>query len=205
MGDIHHGGFQLLVQTGKVQTHLHAQLGIQVRERFVEHKDPRITHDGAANGHTLALTAGKLLRFAIQKVGKLQRFGHHLDLMADLIFRHLIDLQAVAHVFGHRHMWVERIGLKHHRHAAVGGGNVVHHLVTNQHFPFANVLQSGNHAQHCRFTAAGRTDKDGKLTVFNLKIHVVQGYGVAKAFGDIPQLYVRHLYSPSKPPRMYYV
>ena len=131
VGDIHHGGFQLLVQTGKVQTHLHAQLGIQVGERFVEHKDPRITYDGAANGHTLALAAGKLLRFAIQKVGKLQRFGHHLDLMADLIFRHLIDLQAVAHVFGHRHMWVERIGLKHHRHAAVGGGNVVHHLVTN--------------------------------------------------------------------------
>ncbi len=116
---INHGGFQLLMQFGDVQAHIDAQFGIQVRKRLIKHKHPRITHDGATNRHALALSTGELFRFAIQQVRQLQGFRHHLHLMANLIFCHAVDLQAIAHVLRHRHVRIERIGLKHHCYAAV--------------------------------------------------------------------------------------
>ena len=60
--------FSSSVQTGDMQAHIDAQLRIEVRERLIEHKHPGITHDSAANGHTLPLAAGELLRFTIQQV-----------------------------------------------------------------------------------------------------------------------------------------
>ena len=117
------------MQAGKVQTHLDAQFGVQVRERFIKHKDARVTHDGAAYCHALALPARKLFRFAVQQVGELQRFCHHLHLVTDLFFWDLIHFQPVAHVFGDRHVRIERIGLKNHGHAAVGRRDVIHDLL----------------------------------------------------------------------------
>ncbi|MNT47063.1 hypothetical protein D3C72_1837490 [compost metagenome] len=48
----------------QLKTHLHAQFGVEVRERFVEQEHRRIAHDGAAHRHALTLAAGKLTRTA---------------------------------------------------------------------------------------------------------------------------------------------
>jgi hypothetical protein len=64
-----------MMQFGDVQTHLDAQLRIEVRERLIKHKHPRVTHDGAADSHALTLAAGELFRFAVQQMGQLQRFA----------------------------------------------------------------------------------------------------------------------------------
>ena len=128
-----------------MQAHIDAQLRIEVRKRLIEHKHPGITHDSAANGHTLPLAAGELLRFTIQQVRELQRFGHHFHLATDLRFRHFIHFQPIAHILRHRHVRIERIGLKNHRHAAAGGDHIVHHLIANQHFPVTDLFQPGNH------------------------------------------------------------
>jgi hypothetical protein len=44
---------------------LHAQLGVEVRQRLVEQEDLWVAHDGAAHGDALPLTARELARLAI--------------------------------------------------------------------------------------------------------------------------------------------
>src|SRR5437899_12754048 len=41
-------------------THLDTELRVEVRERLVEEKDARLTHDRSADGDALALSAGEL-------------------------------------------------------------------------------------------------------------------------------------------------
>ena len=48
--------------------HLHAQLGVEVRERLVEQEHLRVAHDGAAHGDALPLAAGKLARPPTEKL-----------------------------------------------------------------------------------------------------------------------------------------
>jgi hypothetical protein len=48
------------VQRLDLGAHLHAQLGVEIRQRLVEQEHLRIAHDGAAHGDALALAARKL-------------------------------------------------------------------------------------------------------------------------------------------------
>ena len=57
VGDIDDGGAQALVQAFDLGAHFGAQLGVQIAQRLVEQKHLGLAHDGAANGHPLALPA----------------------------------------------------------------------------------------------------------------------------------------------------
>ena len=59
---------QALVQLGDLGARLHAQLGVEVGQRLVHQEDLRLAHDGAAQGHALALAAGELLGLAGEQV-----------------------------------------------------------------------------------------------------------------------------------------
>ncbi|SVM88637.1 Uncharacterised protein [Klebsiella pneumoniae] len=78
---------------------------------------------------------------------ELQRFRHHFNLAANFIFWHFIHLQAIAHIFRHGHVRIERIRLEYHGDAAMGGNNVVHDLIADQYFTFAHLFETGNHSQ----------------------------------------------------------
>jgi hypothetical protein len=60
------------MQTGDLDTHLDAQRGIQVRERFIQQEDAWLCHQRTTNRHTLALTTGKRFRFTLQQMRQLQ-------------------------------------------------------------------------------------------------------------------------------------
>ena len=53
------------MELGDLGAHLHAQLGVEVGERFVEEEGLRFAHDGAADGDALALAAGERLGLAL--------------------------------------------------------------------------------------------------------------------------------------------
>ncbi len=53
---------QQLVQPLDLRAHLHAKLGIEVRQRLVEEKDFRVPHDRTPHRDALALAARKLAR-----------------------------------------------------------------------------------------------------------------------------------------------
>ena len=71
-----------LVQAGDLGPHLHAELGVEIRERLVEQKHLRLADDGPAERDALPLAAGKLARPAIE-----QRFDREdLGRLADAAF-----------------------------------------------------------------------------------------------------------------------
>ena len=59
--DVNEGGVDLLAQLDDLRAHLVAQLRVKVRQRLVHQEHLRVTHDGAADGDTLTLTAGERL------------------------------------------------------------------------------------------------------------------------------------------------
>ena len=84
VGDVDRGGLQPLMQLLDLGAHLHAQLGVEVGERFVEQKHLRIAHDGAAHGDALALAAGKLARIALEIGAEPEDVGRAIDPRVDL-------------------------------------------------------------------------------------------------------------------------
>ena len=48
-GGVQGGGFKTAMQLLQLQTHLHAQLGVEVRERLIEQEHRRIAHDGTCH------------------------------------------------------------------------------------------------------------------------------------------------------------
>ncbi len=55
-----------VAQLDELRTHLVTKLGVKVRQRLVHQEDLRVTHNGAADGDALALTAGERLRLAVE-------------------------------------------------------------------------------------------------------------------------------------------
>ena len=60
VGDVDHGGVELLVEALQLGAHLHAQLGVEVGERLVHQEGLRIAHQRAAERDPLLLPAGEL-------------------------------------------------------------------------------------------------------------------------------------------------
>ena len=106
------------MQLGDLDAHLHAQLGVEVRQRLVEQERLGLAHDGPADGDALALPAGKLPRFAVHKLLQLQHARRFLDPLGDLGPGHAAHPQTEAEIFRDRHVRIERIGLEHHGDAA---------------------------------------------------------------------------------------
>ena len=117
--DVHRGDVEVVLDLGDLGTHLHAQLGVEVRQRLVHQERLRLAHDGPAHGDTLALAAGQLRRAAIEVVGELERARRVGDASFDLVLRHLLQLQREGDVVAHGQVRVQRVGLEDHRDVAV--------------------------------------------------------------------------------------
>jgi hypothetical protein len=85
MGHIDHGGADLLVQRGDLDTHIHAQLGIEVGKRLIEQEHFGSAHDGAPDRNALALPARQGLRLAVEQRLQLQDTRRLIHLGGDLI------------------------------------------------------------------------------------------------------------------------
>ena len=65
VGHINERGLQLLMKLADLGAHLHAQFGVQIRQRFIKEEDLWLAYNRASHRDSLALTAGKLAGFAI--------------------------------------------------------------------------------------------------------------------------------------------
>ena len=119
--DIDHRGIQRLVQLGDLVAHLDAQGGIKVRQRLVEQKRRRIAYDGPADGDPLALAARQVLGPPIKVRVQLQCVRSSVHLRVDFGLGCARSLERKAHVVAHRHVRIQRVGLKHHRQPALAG------------------------------------------------------------------------------------
>ena len=132
----------------------------------------RVAHHGAAQGHALALAAGKGFGLAVQQVLNVQHLGGLAHALVNFRLRGFAQLKAESHVFVHRHVRVQRIVLEHHGDVAVFRGHVVHQAVANIQLALGDILQAGNHAQRGRFAAAGRAYQNDEFLIGNFQVEI---------------------------------
>jgi hypothetical protein len=147
VGDVDGGGAHLLMHALDLGSHLHAQLGVEIRQRLVEQEDLRVAHDRAPHGDALALPAGELARLALEQLGDVEDAGGLLHAARNLVLRVALETQAERHVFVHGHVRVERVVLEHHGHVAVLWWHVVDHLAVDRDLAGADLLEPGDHPQ----------------------------------------------------------
>ena len=66
VGDVHRRHRQPRLQLDELGARLHAQLGVEVRERLVHQVDLRVADDRPAHRDALALAAREVLRLAVE-------------------------------------------------------------------------------------------------------------------------------------------
>ena len=147
MGDVNHRRLQTLVQTGNLDTHLHAQEGIEVRQRLVEQEHLRLAHHSTADGDALTLTTGEVFGLTLQQLIELQDARGFVHSAGDFWLFLFGELQAKAHVFRHAHVRVQGIALEHHADRALHRRQVVNALVADVQIAGGDVLQPRDQAQ----------------------------------------------------------
>ena len=152
--DVDRGGPHLLVHALDLDAHLHAELGVQVRQRLVEQEDLGIAHDRPAHRDALALAAGERLGLAVEKLGNVEDARRLVDPSLDLGLGIALEPQPERHVLGHRHVWVERVVLEHHRDVPVLRRHVVDDDVVDRDLAVGDLLEPGDHAERRRLAAA---------------------------------------------------
>jgi len=65
-------------------------------------------------------------------------------------------------------MWIERIGLEHHRDAPLRRRYVIYDLAIDLQCTASDAFKSGDHAQQSRFTATRRPDKHDQFTAIDI-------------------------------------
>ena len=189
---IDHRRLQVFVQLRELIAHAYAECGIQIRQWLIKQEHFRFANDGATDGDPLTLAAGQVLRFALQQVLDVQNLRRIVDGGIDLRLRHVGKFQAKGHVVEQIHVRIEGVGLKHHRDAAFGGGNIVDDLAANGQGATGNFFESGDGAQQRGLAATGRADEHHEFAVPHLKIDVAQHMNVGVGLLDVDQSHVCH-------------
>jgi hypothetical protein len=132
------------VKLGDFAAHLHAHLGVDIGKRFVEKKDLRFTHEGAAQGDALTLAAGECLRTAVEAIRQAQHLRRFAHALRDFVAGMFAQLEAEGQVFARGHVGVKRVVLEDHGDIAFPGGNTINHLAVNGDGAVGSFLQAGD-------------------------------------------------------------
>ena len=160
-----------------LRPHLHAQLGVEVRERLVHQERLRLSHECAAHRDALALPARESLRLALQVLLDLQGLRRVPDALLDLLLRHLVEPKAEGQIVLDRHVRVERVALEDHRDVAFLRSQVVDDLVADQEVAVGDLLEACDHPQCRRLATAGRSYQDHQLAVLDPQVEVEHRLG----------------------------
>ena len=179
-------------------SHGDAQLGVEVRERFVEQEDLGIAHDGAAHGDALALAARQLSRIALQQRLEAENVGGLRDSLLDLGLVGLSQLQRKAHVVVDGHVWIERIVLKDHGYIALFRRHVVDDAPADRDLAARDILETGDHAQQRGFAAARRADQHHEFAVLDIDIDAMDDRRRSIGLAHVPNINRRHTRLPPR-------
>ena len=163
----------LRLQRGDLRTGLHAELGVEVRQRLVHEEDLRLADDRPAHRDPLALATGERLRLAAEVLLQLEQLRRLLDPPVDLGLRGLAQLQRERHVLVHRHVRVEGVVLEDHRDVAGLRREVGDVPLVDVDRAVVDILQAGEHPQAGGLAATGGADQDEELPVADLQVELV--------------------------------
>ncbi len=196
VGDENRGEAQTPLERANFLAHFGAQLGIEIRERFVEQEHVGTNRQRAGDRHALLLTARELARVAVGQLGQ----PHHVEGFADargtLGARHAPHLQSERHVLGHGHVRKEGVALEHHARVAAMRGQARDFLAADPYFSRRGLDEARHHAQRGGLAAATRAEERDELAFGDLQREVRHGSGVAVLLAQSAQRNVGHVRSP---------
>ena len=164
------GGADLLVHLLDLGAHLHAQLGVEVRQRLVEQEDLRIAHDRAAHGHTLPLAARQLLRLAIEQVDDVEDVRRLVHAALDLGPSERLAASGRTPCCRTRSCADRARSSGTPSRCRGPRRDVVDDASADQHLAVGDLLQARDHAQGRGLAAARRPDQHEELVVGDLEI-----------------------------------
>ena len=175
MRDVDAGQSEACVDALDLGTHLDTQLGVEIRERLVEQKQPRVQHQRAGDRDALLLPAGELRWIAILEFRQAARAAASRARVR-LIFgrRPALQLEPECDIAEHRHVREQRIVLEHHAETALLGRHVVHALAVDPQLAFARRNQAGHDVERGGFPAAARAEQGDELTALHFEGEVVK-------------------------------
>ena len=112
----------ILLYCADILPHLATQLGIKVGKRLIKEQNLRFEYQRAGNGNALLLTTREFARQAIAVTREADEFKSGERSSANLGLWKSREAETVGDIFDYRHVGKQRVGLKHHRDIAVGGG-----------------------------------------------------------------------------------
>jgi hypothetical protein len=148
------------VQGGELGAHGHAQLRVEIGQRLVEQEGRGIAHNRAPDRHALALATGELAGATLQKLADLQHAGGLGDAAFDLRLGQMRVFKAKGHVLAHRHVRIQRVALKHHGQAPLGGGHSGDIATVDRDRAGGRLVEARDLTQQRGLAAARRADED---------------------------------------------
>ena len=100
--------------------------------------------------------------------------------------------QAERHVFGNRHVRIERIVLEHHRDVAIFRRHVVDDVAADHDVAVGDVLQPRDHPQRGRLSAPRWSHQHDKLVVGDIEIDAAHRLNLVVTFDHLTQHNVSH-------------
>ncbi len=161
------------MQTCEVRAYAHAQLRVEVRQRFVHEVDARTPRDRARHRDALTLSAGEGERTSVHQVLEPEQARGLVDPFCDLLARRPAHFEAERDVLAHGHMRVERVVLEDHRDVATLRIDVSHVAIADQDGSVGHLLEPRDAAQQRRLSATGRADEHDEFAVFDQQIDSV--------------------------------
>ena len=83
-------------------------------------------------------------------------------------------------------MRIKRVGLEHHRNAALCGWHIVHNRAVNLQFAAGDLFEARNHPQQGRFATARGPDENDQLACLDIKVDMLEHIDrPAVGFGNV--------------------
>ncbi|MCY1250357.1 hypothetical protein D9M72_639900 [compost metagenome] len=105
-------------------------------------------------------------------------------------------MHAEGHVLEDGHMRVKRIGLKHHRDAALGRRQLIDHLSVEGKRTRRDVFKPGDQAQQRGLAAAGGPNEDHEFAGPDIHADALDHLEGTEGLADVAQLKLCHVFSP---------
>ena len=200
MGDVDRSDAERLLELPDLGPHLHADLGVEVRQRLVEEEDVGVEHERSGEGDPLLLAAGELARVARLEPREVHLGEALLEAPGDRRGVELPEPEPVGDVRPHGHVGPERVVLEDHPDVALVGPEPVHAPLAEPDFAGVRSVEPRGQPKERRLATARGPEQREELPVGDFEGRAVHGGDVAERLGD-PLQQNAHRRTPRPAPR----
>ena len=184
VGDVDRREPEFLAHAPNFGAHLDPQFRVEIRQRLIQEQAARANDERPRERHALLLAAGKLIDLPLAKRAHLHRIERLPDAFRDLRRRHAPLFESERDVLRHRHVWPQRVALKHHARVAFVRRHARHIVVAEKNAPAFRQVKSGDGAQQRRLPATARPEEEKDFARLDAQVDRMKRHGFAETLGE---------------------